>query len=81
MSVDGQFAARDLVRLEADGKQRLWIVPSLKLVILRVGNEPPANLGWDEAMIPDNIIRGTRGWQQPARIDGEKIDPSLYAPH
>src|SRR5690606_12896142 len=42
--VDGQFAARDVSWLEAEGKTRMWIVPSLRLTILRVGDEPPASL-------------------------------------
>jgi CubicO group peptidase (beta-lactamase class C family) len=81
LRVDGQFAANDLVRLEAAGKQRLWIVPSLKLVILRAGREPPASQGWDEAMIPDNIIRGTRGWLPASSGAGSQVDPNRYAPH
>jgi CubicO group peptidase (beta-lactamase class C family) len=79
MRVDGQFAARDVVRLEAEGKQRLWMVPSLKLVILRVGSEPAADQGWDEAMIPDSIIRNIAGWQPGAA--GEGVDPNKFAPH
>lgn len=81
MRANGQFAAHDVVWLEAAGKQRLWMVPSLKLVILRVGREPAASEGWDEAMIPDNIIRGTRGWQPASTGAGSKVDPNLYAPH
>jgi CubicO group peptidase (beta-lactamase class C family) len=81
LKVDGTFAARDVVRLEAAGKQRLWIVPSLKLVILRAGREPPDSQGWDEAMIPDNIIRGTRGWQPASSGEGREVDPNRYAPH
>jgi len=77
--VDGAFATHDVARLEAVGKQRLWIVPSLRLTILRVGNEPPADRGWDEAVIPDSIIRGTAGWQP--RSAGEGVDPSKFAPH
>ena len=77
--VDGAFAAHDVARLEAAGKQRLWIVPSLKLVILRVGDEPPESQGWDEAMIPDSIIRNVSGWQ-PGTV-GEGVDPSKFAPH
>jgi CubicO group peptidase (beta-lactamase class C family) len=77
--VDGQFAAHDVGWLEAEGKQRLWIVPSLRLTILRVGDEPPGSLVFDEAMIPDTIIRGTAGWQ-PARAT-EGIDPKKFAPH
>ena len=81
MRVDGQFAARDVVRLEAAGKQRLCMVPSLKLVILRLGSEPGAEQGWDEAMIPDSIIRGTNGWQPGNAGAGEGVDPRRYAPH
>lgn len=81
MRVDGQFAAHDLVWLEADGRQRMWMVPSLRLVILRTGGEPAADRGWDEAMIPDSIIRGTRGWEPASSSAGEKFDPNLYAPH
>jgi CubicO group peptidase (beta-lactamase class C family) len=77
--VDGDFAARDVARLESDGKQRLWVVPSLQLVILRVGDEPPPSQGWDEAMIPDSIIRGTSGWKPKSA--GEGVDPKKFAPH
>jgi CubicO group peptidase (beta-lactamase class C family) len=75
--VDGTFATRDVARLEAEGKQRLWLVPSLKLAILRVGGDPGDD--WDEAMIPDSIIRGTSGWQPSSAID--RNDPKSYAPH
>jgi CubicO group peptidase (beta-lactamase class C family) len=73
------FAAQDVAWLEGHGKQRLWIVPSLRLTILRIGDEPPESAGWDEAMIPDSIIRGTSGWQ-PRRA-GEGVDPKQFAPH
>jgi CubicO group peptidase (beta-lactamase class C family) len=75
--VDGTFASRDVARLEAAGKQRLWVVPSLRLVILRVGGDPGED--WDEAMIPDSIIRGTSGWQPAVAVD--RNDPKSYAPH
>jgi CubicO group peptidase (beta-lactamase class C family) len=77
--VDGDFATHDVARLESDGKQRLWVVPSLQLVILRVGEEPPSSQGWDEAMIPDSIIRGTSGWKPKSA--GEGVDPNKFAPH
>jgi CubicO group peptidase (beta-lactamase class C family) len=77
--VDGVFAAHDVARLEAVGKQRLWIVPSLRLTILRVGAEPPADRGWDEATIPNSIIRGTSGWQPRSASEG--VDPAKFAPH
>ena len=77
--VDGTFAAHDVAWLESAGKQRLWIVPSLRLTILRVGDDPPDSQGWDEAMIPDSIIRNVSGWQ-PGAV-GEGVDPKKYAPH
>jgi hypothetical protein len=70
-----------VVRLEASGKQRLWMIPSLKLVILRAGGEPAAERGWDEAMIPDSIIRGMREWAPASTGAGSQADPNLYAPH
>lgn len=81
MRVDGRFATHDVVRLEAAGKQRLWMIPSLKLVILRAGGEPAADQGWDEAMIPDSIIRGMSTWAPASSGAGSKADPNLYAPH
>ncbi len=77
--VDGAFAAHDVAWLEGSDQQRLWIVPSLKLAILRLGAASSAAEGWDEAMIPDSIIRGTSGWQP--KVVGEGIDPNKYAPH
>jgi len=77
--VDGQFATPGVVWLEGKDNQRLWIVPSLKLAILRLGETPTASAGWDEAMIPDSIIRGTSGWQ-PQQA-GDAIDPAKFAPH
>ena len=79
INVNGQFAAADVAWLDGGRSQRLWVVPSLKLVILRAGGEPDASDGWDEAMIPDNIIRGTSGWHP--RSVGEGVDPNKYAPH
>jgi CubicO group peptidase (beta-lactamase class C family) len=77
--VGGAFATHDVAWLESAGKQRLWIVPSLRLTILRVGAEPPESRGWDEALIPDSIIRSVSTWQ-PAKV-GEGVDPKKYAPH
>jgi CubicO group peptidase (beta-lactamase class C family) len=77
--VGGNFAAHDVAWLESAGKQRLWIVPSLRLTILRVGDEPSSSQGWDEAMIPDSIIRNMSSWQPGAA--GEGVDLNKYAPH
>lgn len=81
LRVDGQFAAHDVVWLEAAGKQRMWVVPSLKLVILRTGTEPATAQGWDEAAIPDDIIRGMHAWRPASSGEGTQVDPNRYAPH
>ena len=74
--VDGGFAER-VVWLDGSNRQRLWIVPALRLTVLRIGDQPSP--GWDEAMIPDSIIRGTRDWHPPA--PGQDVDPNRFAPH
>ena len=79
MRVDGDFAAQDVAWVEGSHQQRLWVVPSLRLYILRIGEEAPSSEGWDEAMIPDTIIRGTAGWKP--RSAGDGADPKKYAPH
>ncbi len=75
--VDGDFAAHDVAWLEGSNYQRLWVVPSLRLAILRIGGE--SSKGWDEAMIPDSIIRSTSGWHPATAKEG--IDPKNFAPH
>lgn len=76
--LDGAFAAKDVAWVGGDDHQRLWVVPSLDLAILRLG-DAAGSAGWDEALIPDSIIRGTAGWQ-PARVE-EGTDPKRFAPH
>ena len=79
MNVAGSFATRDVAWLSAAPGHRLWIVPSLRLVILRVGGEHKDSASWNEAMIPDSIIQGTSGWH--SKPVGEGVDPNKYAPH
>ena len=52
------FAADDLFYLDGGGKVRVWISPKLDLIILRMGYPPPRDKGFDEALIPNTIIRG-----------------------
>ncbi len=76
--LDGAFATRDVAWVGGEDHQRMWLVPSLDLVILRVGGAA-GSAGWDETLIPNSIIRGTSGWQ-PAS-SGEGADPKRFAPH
>ena len=52
------FAADDLFYLDGGGKVRVWISPKLDLIVLRMGYPPPRDKGFDEAFIPNTIIRG-----------------------
>jgi CubicO group peptidase (beta-lactamase class C family) len=49
-------AADDVVTMRGFGFQRVWIIPSRALVIVRGGKSWPAE--WDDAQIPNVIIRG-----------------------
>lgn len=60
------YAARDLFLVEGDGN-RLWLIPSLQIAILRTGDPPGAAAGWDDARIPNLIVRGARDFVPGAR--------------
>jgi hypothetical protein len=49
------FAAFDVFWLDGLHGQRVWIVPSKKLVIVRTG---AGDDDWDESRIPNLLIRG-----------------------
>ena len=53
------FAVDDLFYLDGGGKVRVWISPKLDLIVLRLGYTPPRDKGFDEAFIPNMLIRGT----------------------
>ena len=52
------FAVDDLFFFDGGGKVRIWISPKLDLIVLRMGYPPPEGMGFDEAFIPNTIIRG-----------------------
>lgn len=55
-----RYAADDTYLLKGAGKSRLWFVPSLGLSILRTGFNSESDADWDDARIPNLIIRGAR---------------------
>lgn len=48
------FAAKDIIYIDGFGGQRVYIVPSLELVIVRTGK---STTSWDDAIIPNAVIR------------------------
>jgi len=51
------FAAADVAYIDGFGGQRVYIVPSLQLVIIRTGK---SKTDWDDAILPNAIIRAVR---------------------
>jgi CubicO group peptidase (beta-lactamase class C family) len=51
------FAAADTIWMEGGGGRSIWAIPSLQLVIVRLGRQSP---GWDGSVIPNTVVRGIR---------------------
>jgi CubicO group peptidase (beta-lactamase class C family) len=64
------YATDDVLVVEG-GPNRLWLIPSLQLAILRTGSQLPPD--WDDGRIPNLIIRGTRDFIPPAARPGADI--------
>ena len=52
------FATDDMFYFDGGGKVRIWISPKLDLIVLRMGFPPPKGKDFDEAFMPNTIIRG-----------------------
>jgi CubicO group peptidase (beta-lactamase class C family) len=68
------FAADDLFVVAGSGGNRLWLVPSMHLAILRMApgqTERPAS--WDDARIPNLIIRAAHDYKPPQARPGADI--------
>jgi CubicO group peptidase (beta-lactamase class C family) len=74
------YAADDTYLLKGAGKSRLWLVPSLRLSILRVGTSPDSGMDWDDARIPNIIIRGASDFVPKAAKSGP-LDLSTLVPN
>lgn len=48
------FLAEDMFYLDGWGQQRVYVMPSQELVVVRVGEKPKT---WDDAVIPNTLIR------------------------
>ncbi|PSN07420.1 serine hydrolase [filamentous cyanobacterium CCP5] len=49
------FLAEDTFYLDGRGFQRVYVIPSRNLVVVRLGEQPP---NWDDAVIPNTLVRG-----------------------
>lgn len=54
------YLAYDLFLFDGNSNQVVYIVPSERLVILRTGGAPPQDLEWDNSVLPNLAIAGTR---------------------
>lgn len=68
-----QYAAADTYFLQSAGKTRLWFVPSLGLAILRTGTNAESDPDWDDARIPNLIIRSARDFGPQAAGDAQDL--------
>lgn len=50
------YLANDLFMFDGNGNQVTYIIPSKKLVILRMGDSPPKEPEWDNSFIPNTIL-------------------------
>lgn len=67
------YAARDVFVAGGRDGNRLWVVPSMGIVVLRTGTALQAAAGWDEARIPNLVIRGARDYLPPAALPGADL--------
>ena len=52
------YATDDIFLFDGNGNQVIYIMPELDLVVARFGGTPPEATGWDNAFLPNAIIRG-----------------------
>jgi len=72
-----RYAADDTFILKGPGKSRLWFVPSLGLAILRTGTNSGSDPDWDDARIPNLIVRGVRDFTpRPSAQDLKSLVPN-----
>ncbi len=67
------YAARDAFVAGGAEGNRLWIVPSMGIVILRTGSATTGEPGWDDARIPNLVIRGARDFLPPSALPGADL--------
>lgn len=66
------YALDDVFMIEGNGGNRLWLVPSMQMAILRMGRLG-RTADWDDSRIPNLIIRGARDYKPPQARPGYDI--------
>ena len=67
------YALPDVFVVSGPGGNRLWLVPQLQLAILCTGDPRGRDAHWDDARIPNLIMRGARDYLPPAARPGADI--------
>jgi len=67
------YAADDLFAVEGAGGNRMWLVPSLQLVVLCTGAPQGRDAAWSDSRIPNLIMRSARDFQPRGPRHGEGL--------
>ena len=68
------YATADTYLVDGSGGNRLWLVPSMQIAVLRMGGMPPRGThAADEARIPNLIVTGARDFLPRAAHPGADI--------
>ncbi|MQP66567.1 serine hydrolase [Niveispirillum sp. SYP-B3756] len=54
------YLDRDLYLFDGNGSQTVFISPQTGLIALRLGNNPPKGMDWDNSRLPNILIRGLK---------------------
>ena len=66
------YLAPDLFLFDGNANQVVYIIPSERLVILRMGENPPRGEGqeWDNTVLPNTVLRGILRARAGAALNG-----------
>jgi len=66
------YLAPDLFLFDGNANQVVYIIPSERLVILRMGDNPPRGEGqeWDNTVLPNTVLRGIIRARAGAALNG-----------
>ena len=67
------YAANDLFVVAGNGGNRIWVVPSMHLAIVRMGRLSRHASDWDDSRIPNLIIHSARDYLPPQARPGADI--------